>query len=155
MAKLPDDGSSKIPDHIEQIREIIFGAQKRDYDQRFAKIIADLDRYKEDTRTKAEEMEGSLKADIEARHRSLEQEIHQLAQKIQEELADTKSKLRSEARVLREQLSSEIESQVSALRDSNVSREAMAELLQELAMKLKGIEVLEELTKAARKTPRE
>ncbi len=169
MSKTPDDGSSKDPGNIEQIREIILGPQKRDYDQRIARIIADLNRSREETNSKVEDLGGSLRTDIAARHKSLEDEINKIVREFHEvtsnlqkrieetnrELSETKAKLQSESRLLKEQLSAELEAQVSALRDSKISREAMAEMLQEVAMKLKGIEVLEELTHAARKSRRE
>jgi hypothetical protein len=39
-----------------------------------------------------------------------------------------------------------LEKQIALLRDSDVSRETLAELLQEMAVKLRRVELLEELT---------
>jgi len=166
MAKPPEAGPQSSPDHIEQIRDILLGPQKRDYDQRFEKLRAELNRYKEDTHSAARELQETLRADMLARQKGLEQEIQQLTGRLQEEssalqkrleqsqaalrqeVADARAKLQAEARSLREHLAREIESQVAALRESTISRDAMAELLHELAMKVKGTGVLEELTKA-------
>ncbi len=42
MAKTPDDGSLKDGDNINQIRDILLGPQKRDYDQKFDRAFADV-----------------------------------------------------------------------------------------------------------------
>jgi predicted RNase H-like nuclease (RuvC/YqgF family) len=158
MAKHPDNGSQHAPDHIEQIRDIILGPQKRQYDQRFEQMAADLRKYEGDARAhtddrcdalqkRFEERLGSATADLTARL----QRLTEANTMLQQELHEAETKLHSAVRTLREQLSAELNTHVSTLRDSKVSRESMADLLQEMAMKLKGVEVMEELTKAVRK----
>ena len=65
---------------------------------------------------------------------------------LRQELAGTKTKLQSEVLQVKEHFAGELEKQVSLLKDSNVSRETLAELLQEMAVKLRRVELLEELT---------
>ncbi len=159
MAKTPDDGAEAIPDHnIEQIRDIIFGPQKRQYDQRFERLTADLRKHQEEARAHTDERfetlqkrsDGNL-ANAVTEFTAKLQKLSDLNTALQRELTETKSKVQADIRSVREQLSSELDAQVAALREGKVSREDMAELLQAMAMKLKGVEVLEELRRAARK----
>jgi ElaB/YqjD/DUF883 family membrane-anchored ribosome-binding protein len=187
MATTPDDGSHASPDHIDQIRDIILGPQKRQFDQRFEKLSADFQRYQDEARARIDALEASAREELNTLRHATEKDLKQLAatyQKtdadhrkvmeaqhaemardlaagiertrevhasLQQELNDARAKFQSELRAMREQLSREIDTQVVALRENNVSREFMAELLQELAVKLRGVEVIEELKKAPRR----
>jgi hypothetical protein len=171
MAKSQDSGSNQSPDHIDQIRDIIFGPQKREYDQRFDMILAELRRLEKESREQAEEMRGSLESRITAGLGSLEKEIRQIASKLQLEastlrneigqsekksesaVADARSNFKSELRLTAERLSQELEAGASAARERDVSKEGLAEILEELAMKLKGIDLLGELKKATVRKP--
>ena len=73
----------------------------------------------------------------------------------QEELFRQIASTEADIRSLYDTLSAELHARVEALRIDKVSAEALAEHLQELAMKLKGVQVLQELHKAARHTSRE
>ncbi len=147
MAKTPDDGSLKDGDHINQIRDILLGPQKRDYDQKFDRAFADLRSAKEESQARSEELEASLKSEIAALQRVVDQQARQLSTTLSEQTA----KLHTEIRSVKEQLSKDLETHVAALSDGKVSREIMAELLQELALKLKGVGIVESLHKTARK----
>lgn len=187
MAKHPDNGSPPAADHIEQIRDIILGPQKRDYDDRFKRIATDIGKCREETRTQIEERAEALQSEITAARRSFEAELHETGSKLRQEAADlqkqleraiagfvddlslrlkkgteanealrnelatTKTKLQSDIRSAEDKLSHELETHVAALREGKISKEALAEMLGELSLRLKGSEVLEELTKAARK----
>jgi phage host-nuclease inhibitor protein Gam len=189
MSKQPDDGVPKTSDHIEQIRDIIFGPQKREYDERFEQVIAELQRSRNEFSARADEMRDRLEEKITSGLNALDQGIRQLSAKLQAEtadlqkrlqraeeklntditalsqrvdqnntalrqdLADTRSRLQTEVRTTRDELSKNLDVQSSSLRETKVSRDVMAEMLQEVAMKLRGVEVLEELKKAARKKP--
>jgi len=187
MAKHPDNGSPPAADHIDQIRDIILGPQKRDYDDRFKRIAVDIAKCREETRAQIEERAEALQSEISADRRTFEAELHEISSKLRQEasdlqkqleravtgfvddfslrlkkameaddtlrneLASTKTKLQADIRSAADQLSQELEAHVGALREGKVSREALAELLEELSLRLKRSEVLEELTKAARK----
>jgi hypothetical protein len=180
-------GPQEFPDQIDQIRDILVGPLKRQYDFLLDQITTELHRSQEEARKRTDEVIASVQADFSTRIRSLEQEIQQLGgrmvtevanlQKLidrsqagmsqelangiqrmsdadtahRNDIADLRSKLQSETRALKEQMCAELEAHVSALRENKVSRDAMAEVLEELAMKIKGVEVIEELKKAARK----
>lgn len=160
MAKTPDETSANNPDNIDQIRDIILGPQKRQTEQRFEQLTADLHRYQEEARSSAKDLrEGlgqeasklqqridqaqtALRAELTAKVQQLEAANSALRQ----ELAGTKTKLQSDVLQVKEHFAGELEKQVSLLKDSNVSRETLAELLQEMAVKLRRVELLEELT---------
>ena len=154
MAKASDDGSLKPADHIDQIRDILLGPQRRDYDQKFESTIADIRKSREESRQRADELEGALKAEIAALQRALDQQSRQLSTTIQEQTAKLQQLIshnEEKIRSVKEQLSRDLETHVTALGDGKVSRDVMAELLQELALKLKGVEIVGELRKATRK----
>lgn len=162
MAKPPDDASRNDPNNIDQIRDIILGPQKRQTDQRFEQITADLRRSQEESRTASREIRENLSQEVARLQKLLDQtqaalraemsaKIQQLEAALvsaRDELAATRAKHQSEIHLLKEEFSKELEHQVADLRESNVSRETMADLLQELAVKLKRVEFLEELTNA-------
>ncbi|MCC6397753.1 MAG: hypothetical protein IT282_12105 [Bacteroidetes bacterium] len=162
MAKQPDDASRNDPNNIDQIRDIILGPQKRQTDHRFEQIAADLRRSQEESRAASSEIRENLSQEVARLQKALDQtqaalrgemsaKIQQLEAALasaRDELAATRAKHQSEIHLLKEEFSKELEHHVTDLRESNVSRETMADLLQELAVKLKRVEFLEELTNA-------
>ena len=162
MAKPPDDASRNDPNNIDQIRDIILGPQKRQTDQRFEQLTADLRRSQEESRTASREIRENLSQEVARLQKLLDQtqaalraEISAKVQQLEaalasarDELAATRAKHQSEIHLLKDEFSKELEHHVTDLRESNVSRETMADLLQELAAKLKRVEFLEELTNA-------
>ena len=162
MAKPPDDASRNDPNNIDQIRDIILGPQKRQTDQRFEQLTADLLRSQEESRTASREIRENLSQEVARLQKLLDQtqaalraEISAKVQQLEaalasarDELAATRAKHQSEIHLLKDEFSKELEHHVTDLRESNVSRETMADLLQELAAKLKRVEFLEELTNA-------
>jgi len=162
MAKPPDDASRNDPNNIDQIRDIILGPQKRQTDQRFEQLTADLRHSQEESRTASREIRENLSQEVVRLQKLLDQtqaalraEISAKVQQLEaalasarDELAATRAKHQSEIHLLKDEFSKELEHHVTDLRESNVSRETMADLLQELAAKLKRVEFLEELTNA-------
>ena len=178
MAKPTDVPVQHMPDDIDQIRDIIFGPQKREYNQQFERIAADIHKFHEQARKHTDErcdalelalheLSATLRKEAADLQKSFEgkttsagtefssklQKANEAIASLQRELAETRTKLQSEIRMHKEQLMTQMEGHVTALRDSKVSRETMAELLQQLAMNLRGVEVLEELQRAVRKKP--
>jgi hypothetical protein len=175
MAKSTDATPQAMPDYIEQIRDIIVGPQKREYDQHFERVAGDLRKFQEQAAKHTDERCGALDhafhefsaklrkeaADLqhsfEAKMSSAStdfssklQSANESIASLQRELSETRAKLQSEIRMQKEQLITEMESHVSMLRESKVSKDAMAELLQQLAMNLKGVQVLETLQRVVR-----
>ena len=158
MAKAPEEGPRNSSENIDQIRDIILGPQKRDYDQRFEKMAADLHRFQEDTRKSIERLGETIQAELTASQRSLEEHLREQAAGFQKQSASlrddlntARTNLQNELKAVKEQISGELANRLNALNDAKVSRDALAELLQELSIKLKGVEVFDELRKAARK----
>jgi hypothetical protein len=173
MAKASDEASLNGADHINQIRDILLGPQRRDYDQRFEQTLADIKSARDEARVRSEQIEGTLKAEIASLQRALDQQARHISATLleqtaklqqlitqtdektrtdhQHQLEEMRVKLETEMRSTKDQLSRDLEAHAATLRDGKVSRDMLAELLQELAIKLKGVEIVTELRKAARK----
>lgn len=187
MAKSADEDSKGLPDHIEQIRNIIVGPQKREYEERFGNVLAEIERLREEARLREQETRHALTTGLAAAHTSGDQKLQEFGAKLKAEAAnlqeaiersgdrstkelagsmqavnDAHSSLRKELDDLRSQMQSdmnatrnhilkELDERFAALHESKVSRDVMAEILHELAIRLKGVEVMEELKKAARR----
>jgi|WetSurMetagenome_2_1015567.scaffolds.fasta_scaffold150069_2 hypothetical protein len=164
MAKSTTDDIQRSPDHIDQIRDIIMGPQKREMDQRHDRLAADLRRLQEDTGTRVEELRALITAEsgrllktMQQNHEKLEgalaakaRELASVQEDHRQELAAVKAKLQADLRATRDQLAGELEKNITALRDSSVARESLAEFFQELALKLRKDDVLEEFRNAVR-----
>jgi hypothetical protein len=191
MAKQSENGIPRNSDHIEQIRDIIFGPQKREYDERFGQVFAEIKRDREDAVSRIEELRTQMqekitaglnaldlnlrqlatKVDtenaniqqlIEKTTRKLDNEIGALSQRLEEntaslrkDLNDTRAKLQSDIRSAKDDAARSLDAESTLLRETKVSRDVMSEMLHEMAMKLNGIEMLEELKKATTKEPGE
>jgi hypothetical protein len=187
MVKQSEDGVPKTPDHIAQIRDIIFGPLKREYDERFSEIVAELNAEKNNFIARNEELRGLLEEKISAGLNALDQSLRQLSARVQDDhtslqqliekkeqklvadiaaltqrvdeantglrhdLTEARTKLQADLRSAKDEAARNLETQFSQLRETKVSRDVMAEMLQEVAMKLRGVELLEELKKAARR----
>jgi len=220
MPKQSEDGTPKPLDHIEQIRDIIFGPQKREYDDRFSQFTAELKRTKNEMVARNDDLRAQFQKEITAGLAALDQSLRQLTEKMEaettglrqrmqdenqalqqriqsendslrqkmaadnatlqqllettekklnaelaslvqkvdesnatlrKELNDVRARLQSELHAARDEAARNLESESTRLRESKVSRDVMAEMLHEVAMKLEGVEMLAELQRAARK----
>lgn len=134
MVNRQSDSPGATPDHIDQIREIILGPQKRHVDSLMDQLRGELE---------------ATRKEVAALRKTVEQNQEQMRQELLHQIAATDADLRS----LCETLEAELRTRLDALRVDKVSAEALAEHLQELAMKLKGVHVLQELQKVAKRTP--
>lgn len=155
-------GTGAADDSMEQIREILFGAQVRQIEQRFARMEERLERQYAD-------LTQELDRRLSALERGLQQSIDSLSAVLQEERgqreheqgelgkrlaqldADTSDAQAGLKRDLDQQLVSvqdrfdgqqaelrrSIESQVQALRGDKLARAALADMMQELAARLR------------------
>ncbi|MGD1907960.1 MAG: hypothetical protein ACFB0C_18500 [Leptolyngbyaceae cyanobacterium] len=167
--------------NIDQVRDILFGNQIRDYNGRFEKLEADLVALKEDTRDRIDQTRDSVLTELRAMTATLEKKLKALDQNHEEEadsirqevgrvsqkltnnvqrldeaidaqvadlrrdLLTSKDNLHDAMRELRTQVMEGLEQHVNKLQDAKVSRDSMAELLMEMAMRLKGAELIPEL----------
>ena len=186
MIKKTNGEARSSPENIDQIRDIIFGAQKREYDARFQNIEAALASFRQQTTGQLEELRDMIAREISAAVQSLDKKVKLLSTALQEETAagrkqleqvekkisanlaaltqetndeassirnnvtETRAKLQQEIRTLRDQLREELNRNMGSLENAKVSRETLSELLLELGMKMKGVEVASELQKAAK-----
>ena len=175
MTNHEDEASSGAAGNIDQIRDIILGPQKREFEDRMQKLCADIQKLQDEGRARADELRDAMQTAVSTMQDSLDKGLRQLGTKLQAEVSslrqeidrvekkagadlagsvqnanESTASLKKELRGVKEQLSKDLETHVSDLRDTKVSREIMAEMLQEVAMKLRGVEVLEELKKAVK-----
>jgi prefoldin subunit 5 len=79
--------------NIDQIRDIIFGAQTRDYDNRFYKIESDLVMLQQETRDRLDQLKVAVTADLRAAVEVLDKKLKSFNQASQEECADLRQQL--------------------------------------------------------------
>ena len=159
------DDIQRSPDHIDQIRDIIMGPQKREMDQRHDRLSADLRRHQEDTGTRVEEFRALITAESGRLLKTMQQNREKLEGCARGQGTRTRfgpgrpspgtrcaqgRNSRHDLRATRDQLAGELEKNITALRDSSVARESLAEFFQELALKLRKDDVLEEFRNAVR-----
>jgi DNA repair ATPase RecN len=126
---MPDDKAAATApvdsaEEVERIRDIIFGPQMRDYDQRFQTVLRDLDR--------------------------LQEEIDQLTEQLSEQDRDKTKKLQTLRRDMRkadDDLRAELRQTAQALTNDKVDRLALGELFIQVGTHLKGGGSLNELLK--------
>jgi chromosome segregation ATPase len=107
--------STGAPQEVDRIRDIIFGSQMRDYDQRFQTIQRDLDR--------------------------LQQELGRLSDQLSEQDQGQTKKLqslRSEVRQSDDDLRQELRQAVDRLMADKMDRAALGDLFVEMGQRLKS-----------------
>ncbi len=120
----PDDGQN-----VDAIRDILFGRQMRDYDERFVKLEAALDRQLEKLGGKLSERITQLQSDAEKQLA----DFRQAQQSQDEQLAQDLAGLTQELQSTRQELITSVSDQIDSLRRSSVSRRDLATLLRDLA----------------------
>jgi prefoldin subunit 5 len=79
--------------NIDQIRDIIFGAQTRDYDNRFYKIESDLAMLQQETRDRLDQLKVAVTADLRAAVEVLDKKLKSFNLASQEECADLRQQI--------------------------------------------------------------
>ncbi|HHP7229283.1 MAG TPA: hypothetical protein ACFCUY_00315 [Xenococcaceae cyanobacterium] len=196
MAEITKEEMRRKLGNITQLRELLFGEQMEEYDQKFAQSWQQLDQlttqlkqletnfgeFRADTRQQLYQLENNLSQEISSAVDSLEKKIQylnlntrnetsKLKQEIQEnsqstaqsldtvaanfnsqtkylkdELAQTRDNLEKDLSNLKQQLSEKIEKNLVELTDNKVSRGDLAEVLFELCLKVKGANVVSDVT---------
>jgi hypothetical protein len=149
-------------DSMEQIREILFGGRVREIEQRFARIEERLERQyadlSQDLSRRLADLEQGLKHSIDGLSAVLQEERGQreheqveLGKRLSQLDADTSDEQAGLKRDLEQQLAAvqdrfdteqgelrqSIESQLQALRGDKLARAALADMMQELAARLR------------------
>jgi hypothetical protein len=155
-------GTGAAEDSMEQIREILFGGRVREIEQRFAQIEERLERQYADLSRELDrrltELERGLQQSIDSLSAVLQEErgqreheqvelgkrLAQLDTDTSDEQASLKRDLEQQLMVAQDrfdtqqaELRQSIESQVRALRGDKLARAALADMMQELAGRLR------------------
>jgi len=132
--------------NIDQIRDIIFGSQLRDFDTRFDKIESDLSMLQQEIEDRTEQVKTVLSTEMRAGIDALEKKFKSLNLNTQEEVGD----IRQQIDRVNRKFSSSMETLDEALdKQTNSIRDELSqtrERLQEDVRSLKN-QVFEELTR--------
>lgn len=171
--KAPEVNLDNTDGNVDKIREILFGGQMRDYEQRFAdledrltrsvevmsgnleKRIERLDAYakremdklgdqfkeerqarRKDEKTSARELKD-LSKQVETWCAELEEEIESESQTLRRSLQEQSEELSGMVSDVHDQLSKSLSGETRNLADAKLAREDMADLLAEMALRLK------------------
>ena len=144
MAEITKEEMRERLGNIDQIRDIIFGAQLREYDNRFDKIESDLTILQQDIQTRLEQVKSVLTTELRAAFESVEKKFKSLSTTTQEEAADMRQQIDRMNRKFStsiESLDEAIDSQTTSIRsDFSQSRDQLQEEIRSLKT-----QVLEEL----------
>jgi hypothetical protein len=77
--------------NVDQIRDIIFGTQIRDYDNRFTKIESDISKVQQEMRSGMEQLKTSFSVELKAAVETLDKKLKSLILNTQEETTDLRS----------------------------------------------------------------
>ena len=79
--------------NVDQIRDIIFGAQLRDYDNRLAKIEADVVMLQQDMRDRLDQMKAGITTELKVAVDALDKKLKSFSSNSQEECADLRQQV--------------------------------------------------------------
>jgi predicted nucleic acid-binding Zn-ribbon protein len=132
--------------NIDQIRDIIFGSQLRDFDTRFDKIESDLSMLQQEIEDRTEQVKTVLSTEMRAGIDALEKKFKNLNLNTQEEVADIRQQIDRANRKFStsmETLDEALDKQTNSIRDE---LSQTRERLQEDVRSLKN-QVFEEITR--------
>ncbi len=160
--------------NIDQIRDIIFGAQMRDYEKRFVrleeKMQAEAATLRSETSNRLDALELYIKQEVgslldqlniergeredDTQHLSdelgkkskesdkkngqLQQSLNQGKSELREALLDQSKSLLREIQTVRDTLNTSLSQSTEELRDDKADRRALADMFNEVAMRLNG-----------------
>ena len=131
MAEITKEEMRERLGNIDQIRDIIFGAQLREYDNRFDKIDSDLSMMQQDMQARIEQVKNVLSAEMKAAVDSFEKKVKSLTLNTQEESADLRQQIDRVNRKFSssiEALDEAIDNQTSSIRNElSQNRERLSE----------------------------
>ena len=169
--------ADKKIDNIDQIRDIIFGSQIKEFDKRFEQLDQNIKELHKEIRRSFEESHDKLRKETERAVEVLERKIDNLSdtslkermklkdlintldeslqdkmryQKdefdtklkvTKENLADEQQKISYSVQSTRDELNHILQKRLATLSDDKVSKESMAQMLLELAMKIEGTDM--------------
>jgi hypothetical protein len=93
MGELTKEEMRERLGNIEQIRDIIFGAQLREYNGRFDKIESDVSMLQKEMRDRMDEIKNVFSAELRSLSESLEKRYKSISLNVQEETTDLRQQL--------------------------------------------------------------
>lgn len=93
MAEITKEEMRERLGNIDQIRDIIFGPQLREYDNRFDKVESDISLLQQEMRDRIDQVKTVLSTEIRAAADSVEKKVKSLNLTTQEEIADLRQQL--------------------------------------------------------------
>jgi hypothetical protein len=121
--KKANAGKGELPEgNVDQIREILFGGQMRDYDRRFQdleeRLQRDLDRFRQDQHKRLDALEQLIRDEVEAlasgikrldgeqrkQQATLTEQLKSSEGRLQAEMAELANQLEESSRLLRDRL---------------------------------------------------
>lgn len=144
MAEITKEEMRERLGNIDQIRDIIFGSQLRDYNNRFEKIESDLSLLQEDIQARIDQVKTVLTTEIKSSVENLDKKIKTLSLNSHEESTD----LRQQLDRLNRKFSSSIEALDEALdHQTNSLRDELGETRDKIQDEVRSLKhhVLEEL----------
>ncbi|WP_341730986.1 hypothetical protein [Microcoleus sp. EPA2] len=131
MAEITKEEMRERLGNIDQIRDIIFGAQLREYDNRFDKIDSELSMMQQDMQARIEQIKTVLSGEMRAAVDSFEKKIKSITLNTQEESADLRQQIDRVNRKFSssiEALDEAIDNQTTSIRDElSQTRERLSE----------------------------
>jgi hypothetical protein len=146
-----DDGAiSRIDEvsKVDRMREILFGSQMRDYDERFQRLeerlVREASEVRAETQKRLDALERFIKGEVDSinSRAAIEHgERCNATDKLGRDLAETARTLDTQINNLSGQTAKSVgellEHEAAQIRDAMMGREALAEMLSEIALRLK------------------
>jgi hypothetical protein len=123
MSKKIGDEAQKAPDHIDQIRDIIFGAQKREYEHRFEQLEFELTSFREGLQKQLDELKDAMTGQLANAVQAFDKRMKLLTTTGQEDSANIRKQI--------EQADKKLTGSISALVQE--SAESISRLHKELS----------------------
>lgn len=120
MAEITKEEMRERLGNIDQIRDIIFGPQLREYDNRFDKIESDISLLQQEMRDRIDQVKTVLSTEIRSAADSVEKKVKSLNLTTQEEIADLRQQLDRITKKFSntiESLDEAIDNQTNSIRD--------------------------------------
>jgi len=167
----------KNTNNVDQIRELIFGSQLKEYDEKFTQLNTMIKIIEEKLSNSIETSFSQLQKESTRTMKALEEKIDNLAVSTQKErlkfkelidstdeafqdqlnnqksewvsklkvitenMSDENQKLGKDMQTLKTELHTTLQAGVSTLSDDKLSRDAMAQMLLDMAMKIQGTDI--------------
>lgn len=145
-----DVGEAMGAGNVEKIRDILFGAQMRDYEKRFAhleeRMHKELNDLRDDSKKRFGSVEKYIKSEIESLNdttKSLEKKIGKVDEKLSKNSRDLRQQILDQSKSLSDDIlkkhgetSAALDRVAQELGNDKADRAALSELFTEMAMRL-------------------